>query len=33
MDKMKKYEDFKNESNKTEYLTKEELESVKWTKQ
>ena len=32
MDKMKRYEDFKNESNETEYLTKEELQKVKWTK-
>jgi hypothetical protein len=32
MDKMKRYEDFKNESNHTDYLTKEELEGVKWTK-
>ena len=32
MDKMKRYEDFKNESNDTDYLTKEELERVKWTK-
>ena len=32
MDKMKRYEDFKNESNETDYLTKEELEKVKWTK-
>jgi len=32
MERMKRYEDFKNESNKTEYLTKEELEKVKWTK-
>ena len=28
MDKMKRYEDFKNESNETDYLTKEELEKV-----
>jgi hypothetical protein len=32
MDKMKRYEDFKNESNDSDYLTKEELERVKWTK-
>jgi hypothetical protein len=32
MDKMKRYEDFKNESNDTDYLTKEELEKVKWTR-
>jgi hypothetical protein len=32
MEKMKRYEDFKNESNETDYLTKEELERVKWTK-
>ena len=29
---MKRYEDFKNESNETDYLTKEEMEKVKWTK-
>ena len=29
MDKMKRYEDFKNESNDTDYLTKEELEKQK----
>ena len=29
MEKMKRYEDFKNESNDTDYLTKEELEKVK----
>jgi len=29
---MKRYEDFKNESNDTDYLTKEELEKVKWTR-
>ncbi len=32
MGKMKRYEDFKNESNETDYLTKEEMEKVKWTK-
>ncbi len=32
MERMKRYEDFKNESNETEYLTKEEMEKVKWTK-
>ena len=32
MEKMKRYEDFKNEDNKTDILTKEELERVKWTK-
>ena len=32
MERMKRYEDFKNESNETDYLTKEELERVKWTK-
>jgi hypothetical protein len=29
---MKRYEDFKNKSNDTDYLTKEELEKVKWTR-
>ena len=32
MERMKRYEDFKNENNETDYLTKEELETVKWTK-
>ena len=32
MDKMKRYEDFKSEGNKTDYLTKEEMKNVKWTK-
>ena len=29
---MKRYEDFKSEGNKTDYLTKEEMKNVKWTK-
>jgi hypothetical protein len=32
MERMKRYEDFKNENNDTDYLTKEELEKVRWTK-
>ena len=32
MEKMKRYEDFKSEDNKTDYLTKEELKNVRWTK-
>ncbi len=32
MERMKRYEDFKNESNETDLLTKEELEKVRWTK-
>ena len=32
MEKMKRYEDFKNENNETDILTKEELERVKCTK-
>lgn len=32
MERMKRYEDFKSEINNTDYLTKEELERVKWTK-
>ncbi len=32
MEKMKRYEDFKSESNKTDYLTAEEMKNVKWTK-
>ena len=32
MEKMKRYEDFKSEGNKTDYLTKEEMKNVKWTK-
>ncbi len=29
---MKRYEDFKSESNNTDYLTQEELKNVRWTK-
>ena len=29
---MKRYDDFKSESNNTDYLTKEEMKNVKWTK-
>ena len=29
---MKRYDDFKNEDNKTDYLTEEEMKKVKWTK-
>lgn len=29
---MKRYEDFKSADNKTGYLTKEELQNVKWAK-
>lgn len=29
---MKRYDDFKSESNNTDYLTQEELKNVKWTK-
>ena len=32
MERMKRYDDFKNEDNKTDYLTEEEMEKVKWTK-
>jgi hypothetical protein len=32
MEKMKRYEDFKSESNNTDYLTQEELKNVRWTK-
>lgn len=32
MERMKRYEDFKGESNNTDYLTQEELKNVKWTK-
>ena len=32
MEKMKRYEDFKNEDNKTEHLTSEEMKNVKWTR-
>jgi hypothetical protein len=32
MEKMKRYEDFKSEDNSSDYLTKEELQNVKWTK-
>jgi len=32
MERMKRYEDFKNENNDTDYLTKEGLEKVRWTK-
>lgn len=32
MERMKRYDDFKNEDSKTDYLTKEEMEKVKWTK-
>lgn len=29
---MKRYEDFKSEENKSDYLTQEELKNVRWTK-
>lgn len=29
---MKRYEDFKSQDNKTDYLTQEELKNVRWTK-
>ena len=29
---MKRYEDFKNKDNNTDYLTNEEMKGVKWTK-
>lgn len=29
---MKRYEDFKSQENKTDYLTQEELKNVRWTK-
>lgn len=29
---MKRYQDFKSEENKTDYLTQEELKNVRWTK-
>ena len=29
---MKRYNDFKNEDNKTDYLTEEEMKKVKWIK-
>lgn len=29
---MKRYEDFKNKDNETDYLTNEEMKGVKWTK-
>ncbi len=29
---MKRYEDFKSESNNTDYLAQEELKNVRWTK-
>ncbi len=32
MEKMKRYEDFKSEENKSDYLTQEELKNVRWTK-
>lgn len=32
MERMKRYDDFKSEDNKTDYLTKEELKNVRWTK-
>jgi hypothetical protein len=32
MERMKRYEDFKNKDNETDYLTNEEMKSVKWTK-
>ncbi len=32
MEKMKRYEDFKSESNNTDYLTQEELKNVRWNK-
>jgi hypothetical protein len=32
MERMKRYEDFKNKDNETDYLTNEEMKGVKWTK-
>jgi hypothetical protein len=32
MVKMKRYEDFKSQENKTPHLTQEELKNVRWTK-
>jgi hypothetical protein len=32
MERMKRYEDFKSQENKTDYLTQEELKNVRWTK-
>ena len=32
MERMKRYYDFKNEDNKTDYLTEEEMKKLKWTK-
>lgn len=32
MERMKRYEDFKNKDNNTDYLTNEEMKGVKWTK-
>ena len=32
MERMKRYEDFKNKDNETDYLTNEEMNNVKWTK-
>ena len=29
---MKRYEDYKKLDNKSEYLTKEEMDSIRWTK-
>ena len=29
---MKRYDDFKSQENKTDYLTQEELKNVRWTK-
>ena len=31
-ERMKRYEDFKNKDNETDYLTNEEMKGVKWTK-
>lgn len=31
-ERMKRYEDFKNKDNDTDYLTNEEMKAVKWTK-
>ena len=31
-ERMKRYEDFKNKDNNTDYLTNEEMKGVKWTK-
>ena len=32
MERMKRYEDFKSQENKSDILTQEELNSVRWTK-